>query len=329
MSAVKRRRVSQNDEVSTVAGSGAGFVDGQGTAAHFKNPTGVAVDSEGNIIVADHTNHRIRKITPGGAVSTLAGSGAGFADGQGTAALVRSPTGVVVGSEGDIIVADGSNHRIRKITPGGAVSTLAGSACGFADGQGTAALFRSPTGVAVDNEGNIIVADHTNHRVRKITPGGAVSTLAGSGAGFADGQGTAALFRSPTGVAVDSEGDIIVADQQNHHIRKITPGGADVSTLAGSAAGFADGQGTTALFRSPTGVAVDNEGNIIVADNTNHRICKITPGGADVSTLAGSAAGFADGQGTAALFRSPSGVAVDGEGNIIVADQNNHRIRTI
>jgi hypothetical protein len=177
--------------VSTLAGSGgAGFADGQGTAAHFNRPTGIAVDNEGNIIVADYDNHRIRKITPGGAVSTLAGSGgAGFADGQGTAAHFHFPFDVAVDNEGNIIVADMNNHRIRKITPGGAVSTLAGSGGGgggfggggfggggfggggggaFADGQGTAARFHSPTGVAVDEEGNVIVTDRDNSCIRTI-----------------------------------------------------------------------------------------------------------------------------------------------------------------
>ena len=269
--------------VSTLAGSGAfgfnGFADGTGTEAKFHYPSGVAVDSAGTVYVADYNNHRIRKISPSGVVSTLAGSGAfGFADGTGTEAKFDQPTGVAVDSAGNVYVADTWNSRIRKISPSGEVSTLAGSgAFGFADGTGTAAKFNYPFGVAVDSSGNVYVADMWNNRIRKITPSGVVSTLAGSGVfGFADGAGTAAKFNEPTGVAVDSAGNVYVADMGNNRIRKITPSG-EVSTLAGSGAfGFADGTGTEAKFHYPFGVAVDSSSNVYVADRENHRIRKIT-----------------------------------------------------
>ena len=200
-------------------------------------------------------------------VSHIAGrGGATFEDGPAMQAQFHSPTGVALDADGNIIVADLSNHRIRKITPEGDVTTLAGSGtAGFADGPGTQAQFNNPCGIALDADGNIIVADQSNHRIRKITPDGDVSTLAGSGAAsFADGQGTKAHFQSPTGIALDADGNIIVADQSNHRIRKITPEG-DVTTLAGSgSASFADGSGTQANFNSPQGVAVDGDGNIIV-----------------------------------------------------------------
>jgi sugar lactone lactonase YvrE len=266
--------------VSTLAGSGAaGYADGTGTAAQFDSPGGMAMDGTGNVYVADRYNERIRKITPGGEVTTLAGSGvSGYADGTGTAAQFSRPFEVAVDDAGNLYVADDGNHRIRKITPGGVVTTLAGSGVsGYVDGTGTAAQFYWPAGVAVDGAGNVYVMDYGNHRIRKITSGGVVTTLAGSGAaGYADGTGTEAQFYFPTGVAVDGAGNLYVTDYGNHRIRKITPGG-EVTTLAGSSSGYADGTGTEAQFNSPTGVAVDGAGNLYVGDIANNRIRKLTP----------------------------------------------------
>ena len=314
-------------EVSTLAGSTVGFRDGTGTSAQFSYPSGVAVDAEGNVYVADGVNHRIRKITPEGLVSTLAGSTEGFRDGSGTSAQFDRPAGVEVDAEGNVYVADYGNNLIRKITSEGLVSTLAGSIWGFRDGSGKSAEFNYPYGVAVDAVGNVYVANSYNHRIRKITSEGLVSTLAGSTRGFRDGAGTSAQFNYPYGVAVDAEGNVYVADYFNHLIRKITSEGL-VGSLAGSTGGFRDGSGRSAQFNGPSGVAVDAVGNVYVADEYNHRIRKITPEGL-VSTLAGSTRGFRDGSGTSAQFSYPIGVAVDAAGNVYVADSNNNRIRRI
>ena len=214
------------------------------------------------------------------------------------------------------------------------VTTLAGSGTdGYGDGTGTGASFNWPTGVAVDSSLNVYVADSDNHKIRKITSAGVVTTLAGSGSsGSADGTGTLASFSYPKGVSVDTEGNVYVADTNNSKIRKITPGGA-VTTLAGSgSSGSVDGTGAAAGFSYPWGVAVDNSGNVYVADSNNHKIRKITSAGV-VTTLAGSgSSGFADGTGTLASFSYPKGVAVDIGGYIYVTDyevDNNAKIRKI
>jgi hypothetical protein len=276
----KIRKITSAGVVSTFAGSGyQGATDATGGAATFYYPSGVAVDATGNIFVADASNYKIRKITSGGVVSTFAGSGSyGNTDGTGTAASFGTPYGIAVDAAGNVYVAEQGNNKIRKITSAGVVSTLAGSVYqGATDGTGTAARFYFPSGVAVDAAGNIFVADSYNHKIRKITPSGVVSTLAGSGSvGATDGIGTAASFYSPWGVGVDAVGNVYVADAGNQKIRKITPVGV-VSTLAGSgSAGTTDGTGTVASFNNPTGVAVDAAGNVYVADAGNKKIRKIS-----------------------------------------------------
>ncbi|HIF27927.1 MAG TPA: hypothetical protein EYQ40_05270, partial [Candidatus Marinimicrobia bacterium] len=221
---------------------------------------------------------------------------------------------------------------ITALTSTPEVTTLAGSGSqGSANGTGTAAAFYLPTDVALDGSGNVYVGDQYNHLIRKITSGGVVSTLAGSGSqGSTNGTGTAASFYKPSGVAVDGSGNVYVADKDNHLIRKITSGGV-VTTLAGSGSvGSANGTGTAASFNYPSGVAVDGSGNVYVGDWGNHLIRKITSAGV-VSTFAGSgSAGSANGTGTAATFNHPYGVAVDGSGNVYVADYlGNHLIRKI
>ncbi len=322
-----------------LAGSlgGRGNADGTGGAAAFDLPTSVAVDGAGNVYVADARNDTIRKITPAGVVTTLAGAAGqiGSADGTGAAARLGDPDGVAVDAAGDVYVADTFNSTIRKITPDGAVTTLAGSAgfTGSADGTGAAAQFNLPEGVAVGGDGNVYVADSQNFSIRKITADGVVTTLAGTPgvAGSADGTGAAAQFVNPTSVAVGGDGNVYVADQDNATIRKVTPAGV-VTTLAGTAGqiGSADGTGAAASFSNPEGVAVDSAGNVYVADGFNAAIRKITPAGA-VTTIAGTAGtgGSRDGTGAAARFSVVSGVAVDGTGTLYVADQFNNTIRKI
>ena len=314
-------------QVSTLAGSTQGYADGIGTAAQFAFPYGVAVDAEGNIYVADSYNHKIRKISPTGTVTTLAGSTQGLADGTGTSAQFNVPIGVAIDVAGNVYVADLANHKIRKISPTGMVTTLAGSTAGFADGPGTSAQFNNPFGIAVDASGNVYVADKDNQKIRKINTTGTVTTLAGSTAGYSDGLGTASQFSFPCGVAVDASGNVYVADTNNNKIRKIGPTGA-VSTLAGSTHGFADGNGIVAQFKSPFGLSVDISGNIYVADTGNYKIRKVNTTGL-VTTLAGSIGGFADGLHSSAKFGQVTSVAVDTFGNVYVGDTTYEKIRKI
>jgi serine/threonine-protein kinase len=283
------RKLDAATQVTTFAGMPgvSGSVNGADTASSFNKPFGVAADAAGNVYVADAGNNTIRAITPAGLVSTFAGTGAkGIANGPDTATF-NSTLGVAVDGSGTLYVADYGNDVIRKISPAGVVSTLAGTgAIGADNGVGTAATFNLPEGVAVDASGNVYVADNGNNMIRKITPAGVVSTFAGSStAGSANGTGTSASFNSPFGVAVDAAGNVYVADSGNNLIRKITPSGV-VSTLAGSGArGANNASGSAASFNTPSGVAVDASGNVYVADENNNQIRKITAAGV-VSTVA-------------------------------------------
>lgn len=321
-------------------------LDGQGAAARFLGPEGIGVDGSGNLYVTDE--HAIRKITPTGVVTTfagLAGSGNwGSADGLGSAARFTHPYGVATDRAGNVYIAEGWDNTIRKITPAGMVSTLAGLPAGYppaefstnaTDGVGSVARFNSPHSVAVDAAGTIYVADTLNNTIRKITPAGSVTTLAGMSPfqsfGSEDGPGALARFASPHGTAVDSTGNVYVADCYNHTIRKISNAGV-VTTLAGTAgaSGWVDGPGATARFYYPKGVAVDGAGTLYVADTGNETVRKITPAGM-VTTLAGlpGVSGLSDGAGSLARFKGPIGVAVDAAGTLYVADTDNDTIRKI
>jgi hypothetical protein len=295
-----------NGVVSTLAGKGPptgqpGLVDGDGTlTARFNWPVGIATLPNGNLVAADYNNHAIRLITmPNGVVSTLAGKGPptgerGFVDGTGTlTARFYLPHGITTLPNGNLVVADTYNNAIRLIAmPNGVVSTLAGrgpptSQSGFVDGTGTplTARFNLPSGIATLPNGNLVVADTYNHAIRLITmPNGVVSTLAGKGPptgerGFVDGTGTlTARFSIPYGIATFPNGNLVVADRDNHAIRLITMPDGVVSTLAGKGPptgemGFVDGNGAlTARFNHPVGIAVLPNGNLVVADTDNHAI---------------------------------------------------------
>lgn len=375
--------VNTANGIDLLAGSlgGVGNVDGIGSAARFISPSGIVRDARGNVYVTDSGSHTIRQITPDGVVSTLAGSAGqqGSTDGSGSLARFNRPSGLTIDASGNLYVADMGNHTIRKISPSGVVSTLAGRTGQFGsnDGSGSMAGFNEPKALTVDASANLYVADAGNHTIRKITPSGVVSTFAGSALqrGGTDGSASSARFNNPGALSIDDSGNLYVADAGNKTIRKINPNGV-VSTLSGSAgqAGSSDGSGSAALLYSigsltldasgnlyvadslsirkitpagmvstlvgygrddriacgQCGLTVDASGNLYVADSGNSTIRKVTPDGV-MSTLAGSVAqvGSIDGSGSAARFNIPEGLAIDARGNLYVADARNYSIRKI
>jgi DNA-binding beta-propeller fold protein YncE len=335
--------------VATLAGSPpgaggtagtAGNANGTGSAATFSAPAGVAVDSSGNVYVAEYGNNDIRKITPEGVVTLFAGSSSatqGDANGTGDAASFWNPTGVAVDSAGNVYVADESNNQIRMITPGGAVTVFAGSptgAIGDSNGTGSTASFSAPNGIAIDSSGNLWVTDSGNNEIREITtPGAVVTTPYGNPtAGKTNANGNTAQFHTPTAIAVDpTSGNLFVADAGNNEIREINVTTTAVTLFAGSAGGTAgsgNGTGSGASFSAPSGIAIDATGNLYIADTKNSEIRMATPAGV-VSTYAGSTSGgYVNGTSSAAEFNYPFGI-VNYSGTLYVGDDVNNAIRVI
>ncbi|HVF66805.1 MAG TPA: hypothetical protein VM914_04030 [Pyrinomonadaceae bacterium] len=350
----KRTPAGWRGAVSTLAGSGApGYADGAARETRFADPFGLAVAADGSVYVADAGEaNRIRKVSPEGVVTTLAGGREGFADGAGAAASFNTPSALALDAAGNLYVADTGNNRVRKVTPEGVVTTLAGDGvAGFADGPAAQARFDSPVGVAVDKDGNVYVADTYNDRVRLITKEGLVKTLAGSGTpGNADGAPASASFDTPCGVAVSDAGEVYVADTGNDRLRKITKDGQVITLNLSDPASNAQPSGAATNgnvsndgnvnapgapgapqfeLSNPVGLAVTHDGFLYATELDRSRVVQVAPDGA-ARVIAGRGPSFADGEGlNEARFNQPAGIALARDGSLVVADAANYLVRRV
>lgn len=335
----------QADVISTVAGNGTKGYSGDGgaaTSAQLNFPFAVAIDNNSNLYIADHRNHRIRKMTKDGVISTVAGTGTAGYSGDDVMAIdtqLYHPVRVAVDNSGNLYIAEYYNHRIRKVSKNGMISTVAGNGTqGYSGDGGLAAKaqLNYPAGITTDSSGNLYIADAMNYRIRKVTTDGMINTVVGTGTAGYSGDGdaaTSAQLNYPYGITIEpNNGNLYIADAMNFRIRKVTTDGV-ISTVAntGTQANSNDDIPTVTQFNYPTDVAVDNSGNLYIAYYANHYIRKMTPDGV-ISTIAGTGTAGYSGDGedaTSAKLNEPISVAIDSSGNLYIADTINHRIRQI
>jgi hypothetical protein len=334
---------AQSGNIVTAAGNGTQGFSGDGgpaITAQLFFPIRMAADSAGNLFIADFRNNCVRKISPDGIISTVAGIGAqGFSGdgGPATSARFYYPTGVAVDKSGNLYIADGNNYRIRKVTPDGIIRTVAGNGNGMYggdDGPASSAQV-NPSGIAVDAAGNLFIADIGSNRIRKVTPDGIIRTVVGTGIQGTGGDGGSALYAQlcyPESVAVDTVGNLYIADG-SHRIRKVTPNGI-INTVAGNGTrGFSGdgGPASAAQLNNPYDVAVDTAGTLFIADRDNNRVRIVTFDGV-IKTIAGNGIMGYSGDGgpaTEARLAGPSGLLVDMAGNLYIADFFSNRVRKV
>lgn len=339
----KIRKVNTAGIIFTIAGTGVGGYSGDGgvaTSAQLNYPYGLVIDANGNILFTDYFNNRIRKISPSGIITTIAGNGTGGYNGDGIAATtaeLNGPLGITVDSLGNVFVADNVNNRIRKISTAGIITTIAGTGVEGYSGDGgaaTSAQLFAPFDVKIDSSGNILIADATNQRVRKISTSGIITTIAGTGVkGFAGDGGTAvrAELNLPSAITIDPLGNILVSDYENNRVREINTSGI-INTIAGNGLSAANGDGglaTNAILYNPEAVFVDRIGNIYFPDNNSVR--KVDTTGIITTIVGTGVAGFSGdgGLATKAQINGPFGVYVDLSGNIYIGSSFDFRIRKV
>lgn len=331
-------------DISTVAGTTPGFGGdgGPATAAQLNAPTAVALSPDGGLLIADAGNQRIRKVLPDGRIVTVAGTGVrGFLGdgGSATNAQLATPSSVSATGDGGFLIADSGNHAVRKVLPDGTIETVAGTpgALGYTgdNGPATSAKLAYPHGVAETADGGFLIADTSNHCVRRVFANGTIVTVAGTGTGGYSGDGgpaTAAQLHDPNGVAVTSDGGFLIADTTNNRIRRVRPDGTIVTAAGAGSAGLAGdgGLATSALIYAPEGVASSPDGGFLIADSGNDRLRRVSPAGV-ITTFAGTTSGFSgdDGPAVAARLELPYAVAVTAGGGALVADYDNARIRAV
>jgi len=330
-------------QITTVAGTGTAGYSGDGvaaTSAQISYPYGIAFDSMNNLYIADTHNHRIRKVSTSGVITTIAGTGTGGYNGDNisaTSAELNAPTGVALDSAGNLYIADLGNSRIRKVSTSGIITTVAGKGSPGFSGDGdaaTSAELTMPCAIAVDSTGVLFIADRDNYRIRKVDAKGIISTVVGDGTAAFNGDSTTAAsaeIASPTGVAVDSSGNLYIADMGNNRIRKVDAKGI-ITTVAGGGTGdVADGNAATSVeLSAPASVAVDSAGNLYIADSNDGYVLKVTKG--IVAVVAGNGTFGYNGDnivGTKAKLASPTVVALDSSGSLYVGDTLNQRIRKV
>ncbi len=338
--------LSHGQTISTFAGTGTLGYTGDGgpaTAANIAYPNGAAFDAAGNVYISESWNNVIRKISPSGIITTVAGTGmAGYSGdgGPATAATLNNPYKVIIDRSGNLLIADFSNHVVRKVTPAGIISTIVGTGgvSGFSGdgGPATAAKLFQVADIAIDKSDNLYIVDYINYRIRKVTTAGTISTYAGNGTTGSGGDGgpaTAAQLWFPYGVACDASDNLYIADAYNNKIRKVATSGI-ITTVAGTGTpgyGGDGGPATAADLFNPASIAFDAGGNMYIADDLNHRIRKVSTSGT-ISTYAGTGVkGFSGdgGTATAAKLWAPRDVRISPSGNMFISDDSNHRMRVI
>lgn len=348
--------VAHGQMISTYVGTGTQGYFGDGgaaTDATLYNPSDVALDPAGNLYIADFYNNVVRKVSTAGIITTIAGTGMGSGSagggsfggdgGPATDALLNGPYAIAVDAAGNVLFADGYNHNVRKISPAGIITNFAGNhtaAYSGDGGQATAAALNNPVGLAIDKVGNVYIADDHNHVVRRVTPTGIISTYAGNDTVGYSGDGSAATtarLNNPIGLAIDSSGNLFIADDVNNNIRKVSPAGI-ISTYVGvtdTGHGYTGdgGPATAARLSLPRHIACDRAGNLYISDLFNDVIRMVSASGSHtITTFAGIGTYGYSGDGgaaTAAEFQSVNGVAIDTGGRVFIADVGNAMIRMV